>query len=270
MGKFKEKIQQEEMVERETMKKFLKDLEKGKIDEETRMKFKEILKKMDAKTLGLIEQELIEEGIPHETIRKSLCDIHLEVLKDTLVEKRIDVKPPHPVGTLMEEHKIILDNLKNLSLIVEKMEKMESFEDMGDEIENLKEISHHLIEAESHHQREEEALFPMLEKHGITEPPSIMKMDHMEFREKKKKLYQIVHNWNDYDFKTFKKEVIELGKYIARELESHIFKEDNILYQIALQVLIPEEWDEVKKICDKIGYCCFTPPDIGRENKKEV
>jgi hypothetical protein len=65
----------------------------------------------------------------------------------------------------------------------------------------------------------------------------------------------------DLRFPSFKSKVTELGEYIARELESHIFKEDNILYQIALQVLTPEDWEKVKKECDKIGYCCFTPED---------
>ena len=61
------------------------------------------------------------------------------------------------------------------------------------------------------------------------------------------------------DFKTYKRKIVELGSYLAKELDSHIFKEDNILYQIALQTLTPEEWAEVKAGCDKIGDCCFTP-----------
>ncbi len=32
----------------------------------------------------------------------------------------------------------------------------------------------------------------------------------------------------------FKRKVVELGEFLPRELHSHIFKEDNILYQIAL------------------------------------
>jgi uncharacterized protein (DUF2249 family) len=81
-------------------------------------------------------------------------------------------------------------------------------------------------------------------------------------------LYQLAHNPKDYDFAEFKEKVIELGKYLPKELESHIFKEDNILYQIALQVLSPEEWEEVKKECDKVGYCCFTPEDQKKEEKQ--
>ena len=54
-------------------------------------------------------------------------------------------------------------------------------------------------------------------------------------------------------------------KSLATELDRHIFKENNILYQIALQVLSQEEWDEIKQLCDRLGYCCFTPEDQNNE-----
>lgn len=92
-----------------------------------------------------------------------------------------------------------------------------------------------------------------------------MKMDHIEFRKRKQRLYQLAHNRDAEKFSRFKQEVLQLGEYLSRELESHIFKEDN-LYQIALQVLSDEEWEEVKRDCDKIGYCCFTPEDQKKHN----
>ena len=116
-----------------------------------------------------------------------------------------------------------------------------------------------IIEQENHHQREEEVLFPTLESHDIVEPPSIMRMDHVEFRKRKQQLYHLAHNPEDYGPEELRRKAIELRSYLTRELEGHIFKEDNILYQIALQVLTPEEWEKIKKACDKIGYCCFTP-----------
>ena len=244
---------------KEQFKELLKELKEDKVSEETKGKAKNLLQAVDATTLGIMEQELIREGVSHEEIRKSLCNIHLEVLRDSLVAKRIEVSAPHPVNTFMEEHKIILDSLTELGSLVERLKKKNNFESMGQDREKLKDIAHHLVEAESHHQREEEVLFPKLEKRDITEPPAIMRTDHVEFRKRKQELYKVAHNPRDYDFNEFKKRVIELGEYLAKELEGHIFKEDNILYQIALQVLSPEEWGEVKKECDKIGYCCFTP-----------
>ena len=88
-----------------------------------------------------------------------------------------------------------------------------------------------------------------------------MKMDHEDLRPKKKELHDLASAAEDHDLEDFRKRAIDLGEYLAANLGSHIFKEDNILYQIALQVLEPKEWDEVKRECDAIGYCCFTPEE---------
>lgn len=248
----------EEDDRKEQFKELLSELKNEGASESAKQKARTLLTDVDATTLGVLEQELIEEGVSHEEIRKSLCDIHLEVLRDSLVAKRMEVSAPHPVHTFMEEHVIILDALKGLAALVVRLKEKNSFDEMGQDLEKLEEIAHHLVEAESHHQREEDVLFPELEKHGITEPTLIMKMDHTEFRKRKQALYQLVRSGRKNDFADFKKEVIELGEYLPPELESHIFKEDNLIYQIALQMLEPKEWEKVKKLCDELGYCCFT------------
>lgn len=234
------------------LKRLLMELNQG-INDETKKKAKKFLENVDAKTLGMIEQEIIKEGVPREEIRKNLCDIHLEALRDSLIAKRISVETSHPIHTFMEEHKIILDNLKRLRAIIKKLEIKNNLKNA--DVNKLKDIAHHLVEAESHHQREEDVLFVRLEKHNIVEPPAIMRMDHIEFRKRKQELYKLANNYR----REFKNKVIEAGKYLTVELENHIFKEDNILYQIALQSLSAEEWAEIKKECDNIGYCCFTP-----------
>ena len=246
---------------KEQLKAMLRELREGGSADKIKEKAKQLLQAVDAKTLGIMEQELTREGVPHEEIRKHLCDIHLEVLRDSLVAKQMEVEAPHPVHSFMEEHKVIIENLNQLSALLQRIKSAQSYEDMGRDLETLKDIAHHLVEAESHHQREEEALFPRLEAHNIAEPGVIMKMDHEEFRKRKQMLFQLSHNHEEYSFNAFKKQCLELGEYLTQELENHIFKEDNIIYQIALQTLSKEEWQQVKKECDKIGYCCFTPQD---------
>lgn len=255
---------------KEDLRELLKGLKKGELTEEKKARAKEFFKSVDAKTIGDLEQELIREGVSHEEVRKSLCDIHLEVMKDSLVEKRAEVSAPHPVHTFMEEHAIIQEKLRALARLVERIKGMGSFEDFGDDLTELQDIAHHLLEAESHHQREEDVLFPVLESHDVVEPPRIMKLDHAEFRKRKKELFEVAHHHEEYDFASFKDKVVSLGEYLVRELDGHIFREDNILYQIALQVLNPEEWEYVKEECDRIGYCCFTPEAAIKEEVVEL
>jgi DUF438 domain-containing protein len=245
----------------ERFKELLQGLKEGKIPEDVAVKSKEPHPKVDVGTSRNRGPGLTQEDMVHEQIRTHLCDLHLEALKERLLAKSIAVEAPHPVNSFMEEHKIILESLNDLSSFLVSLRNAKSIDDLGQDLKNLKDISHHLVEAESHHQREEEALFPKLAKHDIIEPGEIMKIDHTEFRKRKQALYKLAHNSEDYEFEELKKNVLELGGYLVQALESHIFKEDNIIYQIALQILSEDEWQEVKKECDKIGYCCFTPAD---------
>ncbi len=50
-----------------------------------------------------------------------------------------------------------------------------------------------------------------------------------------------------------------MGEYLSRELESHIFTEEKVVYQGALEALSPGDWEEIRQQCDRIGYCRFTP-----------
>ncbi len=165
----------------------------------------------------------------------------------------------HPVATLMEEHRVILEKLDTLAALVTGLRQADGFDDFPGGEASLRDVAHHLVEAESHHRREEEALFPSMEKHGIHNPPRMMRTDHVDLRKRKQQLHDIAANPRSMDFAEYKSQVAALGDYIVARLRNHIHKEDNILYRMALQVLSEEEWAEVKRKCDEIGYCCFTP-----------
>lgn len=247
-----------EAEKKQQVKDLIKELHGGGDPEKLKEKGKDILSSISHTDIALIEQELIREGTTVDEIRK-LCDVHLEMMKDSIVKNKIEVQAPHPIHTLMEEHKVILGNLKKLKELVEAFKSKESFKNSEAKLEELKEVSHELIEAEKHHQREEDVIFPSLEKQGITEPPEIMRQEHVEFRKRKESLYKLAQNAETLPYKEFLTKLTDHGLFIAKELDSHIYKEDNILYQLALQVVPKSEWDEIKRKCDEIGYCCFTP-----------
>jgi hypothetical protein len=167
----------------------------------------------------------------------------------------------HPVNTLMEEHRFIMASVRELGAFVERLQDLHGFAAMAEDREVLKGIAHHLVDAESHHDREEEVLFPRMEARGVADLPARMKADHGEFRKKKRRLYQLAQADGSGDFAAFKAEVTEIGRYLVPGLTEHIATEDNTVYPCALEVLGPAEWDEVKRGCDAIGYCCFKPQD---------
>lgn len=242
--------------QRAAFKDLIRRLHGGEPTATIKEEAKDLLRGTDARKLAMIEQELIQEGLGRQEMRR-LCDAHLEIMRESLDQGLVKPEPGHPINTLMEEHIVIKSHLEELGKFLEHVKRDGASPDLS----IPREIAHHLLEAERHHQREEDVIFPALERHGVTEPPQIMREEHVEFRAMKEKLHQVSSNPDRYSREDLLKLLDEAGSFLVKELANHIYKEDNILYQLALQTIAKEEWAELKKRCDEIGYCCFTPTD---------
>ena len=189
-----------------------------------------------------------------------LCSAHMEMLGDELQSMKANLKPGHVIHTLVCEHDMILGFLDKLEKTNQTIQEMNNFSRDSEEFDILKHIADHLIGAEPHHQREEEILFPELEKRGVFGPPQIMRMEHEQLRARKKTLKELSDTVEQLDFNSFKKQLDTTVRFIVPTLRDHIFKENNILYPTALKVITDEElWKKLKEACDEVGYCCFTP-----------
>ena len=243
---------------KEVLKEMIKRLHEGANLEEIKEKFKEILEGVTPVEIAKIEEELIKEGMPREEIQR-LCEVHLAVLKEPLEKEKTLAPEGHPIHILMEEHKILLKFTDELKNIVTKIKDEKDFNSVTTEMEQIKNIEKHLKDSERHYLREENVLFPYLEKHGVTEPPAIMWMEHDKIREIKKNLYSIIDGHEDMVFQDFIKQFENIAISLSDMLTNHFFKENNILYPTAMKVITESEWNEVIKQFNEIGYCCFTP-----------
>lgn len=237
----------------------LKRLNKEGVTEELRAEALDIVSNINPIELSVAEQKLIEEGMdPHDL--RHLCDIHMEVLKDELYKVKSRISQGHVLDTLISEHEKLKDFLTELEQINFDIQKLSSKEENPQLIEKLLEVAENILDAENHHKREEDVLFPELEKREITGPPRIMRIEHDELRTRKRILKETAQNTKEMDFDAFKEKVDTAAKYIVFNLRDHIYKENYILYPTALDALQDNAlWDDMKKRCDKIGYCGFTP-----------
>lgn len=243
------------------LKEIVKQLHDGVPPQEVKEKFKQILKDTSSEDVAKIEQELVKEGMPREELQR-LCDVHLAVFGEQLEKQELQTPPGHPISILMEEHKILTQRAERLGILAKMIEEACDVVYVGDVLTEVQGIVKDFVDAEKHYLREENVLFPMLEKHGITEPPAIMWMEHNQIRDIKKRLRSLVENWNAISFYDFKTQLGEVAKPLCSILPSHFFKENNILFPAALQVVTSEEWEEARKEFDEIGYCCFTPSHV--------
>ena len=239
--------------------KILERLNSGEDPAKVKAEAKQLLSTVDPADLSIAEQQLVEKGLDPEELRK-LCPLHLELLDDQSAELKAKLPRGHVIATLVNEHDTILCFLDDLDFVNQSIQKMDGYKPERDEFRRLRHIAEQLIGAEPHHQREEEILFPELEKRGVYGPPMVMKGEHTELRRYKHKLLELAKTVSHIDFRDFAKQLDEVVRFLVPMLREHIFKENNILYPTALEVIDNTEvWLRLKADCDKIGYCCFNP-----------
>jgi len=237
----------------------LQKLNKAGITEALRKEALNIVSNISPIELSIAEQNLIEKGMNPQDLRH-LCDIHMEVLKGELDKIKTKIELGHVVDTLIAEHDKILGFLTELEEINFKIQKLESYDSSLEEFEALKTVVDNILDVENHHKREEQVLFAEMEDREITGPTRIMRMEHDDLRAKKKFLKQTAEEVSQLEFNEFKEKVDDTAKYIIFNLRDHIFKENYILYPTAIESIKEKEiWKAMKRRCDEIGYCGFTP-----------
>ncbi|NLW22919.1 MAG: DUF438 domain-containing protein [Tissierellia bacterium] len=233
------------------LKEIIKELHEGKSVDEVKEKFEKVIEGVSPLEISAMEAQLVKEGLPIEEVQR-LCNVHAAVFKGSIEEiHHPDEVPGHPIYAMRQENKAIeeyIDN--NLYPNLEKFEKEDSRENINNLIQDL----NMLWDIDKHYSRKENLIFPYLEKYGITTPPKVMWGVDDEIRAliKESKLMLT-------DYRGNKEEVIEKIKETAHEIKEMIFKEDSILFPMALQTLTEDEWISIYKESDEIGYCLIAP-----------
>ena len=231
---------EEQDLKIETLKDIIKELHAGKDAESQKQKFHELIKDVAPWEIAQMEQRLIAEGMP-ETEIKNLCDVHVQVFKEALEHKTVPGLPAgHPVHTFMLENRAAEDILK----------KLVEIRDFGKERETLSNLLDRLSEIEKHYQRKENQLFPVVETKGITGPSKVMWALHDDIR----------HFIKDVRKRATDNKMENVAiQALAKMVNDMIYKEEHILFPMALETLSEDEWAKVRKGEEEIGYAWITP-----------
>lgn len=242
----------------EILKEIIKELHAGKSVEEVKAKFEEAVGDVTVAEISQMEHDLMmEEGIPVEEVQR-LCSVHTAIFKGSIEEihrsEKPEDQPGHPVHTWKAENKEIdlLVNFK-ISLHVERFEKADSDDHRFKIIEDL----NLLLDLDKHYSRKENLLFPYLEKYGIDGPTKVMwgvdDAIRQAIKEAKNKLMSYEGN---------KEEILSVLNHVIKEVNEMIFKEENILFPMALETLTEDEWVKIAAESDEIGYCLTGPQGV--------
>jgi DUF438 domain-containing protein len=253
--------------QKEAVKKLIARLQQGAKLNDVLADARKIFAGAKPEDISRVEEELIKEGMPRPEVLR-LCDAHMAVLQESLGEQTTLGQPGHAVYILMEEHRLMLkigEELKEDSAMVARAGTLKSVAGKVRKIGRNVEL---LRDSDSHYLREENVLFPILEKHGVTEPPAVMWMEHDKIRELKKSLYLLMESPDDLVSADMAARLKEVCQSLAETMASHFFKENNVLFPTAMRILNDTEWADIRQQFDEFGYCCFTPkPAIGAPKK---
>ncbi len=254
----REEIGDAEATQREAMERLKRVLREVRgegdaagLTPERRQAVKHLLSHASPTMIAQAEQELAGEGFTIEDLA-SACEVHLELFREAAERLRFDLPQGHPITQFELDHAAIFEALDRLRTAIGRSRSKASVASASGEIAEMERCVELLLAAENHNVRQENTLFPMLERYGIEQPPAIMWQEHTEMREVKKALEQALGERES--IKRLVERVEPLAIRLAEEFALHSRKESQILYPAALELFSPEDWREIKDECDKLGY----------------
>jgi hemerythrin-like domain-containing protein len=156
------------------------------------------------------------------------------------------------IEELKHEHEAVRLTLKILEKIAEKAERTGTLPDAG-HLDQLFDFFATFVDR-CHHGKEEELLFPALERVGISReggPIGVMLAEHQNGRDLVMKMKALKHQLQNGDTKAISEFKTAADAYI-RLLDYHIEKENNILFPMAQDHLSQGDLEELKTGFDTI------------------
>jgi DUF438 domain-containing protein len=176
----------------------------------------------------------------------------------------------HPVWILMEEHALLLEYAGKLVNTVNELGTLSDFASAQEKLGFVNHLLQHFRDSAKHYLREENVLFPYIEKKGITSPPAMMWREHDQIRTIEKELYTLEENRNTSGYQDFVNGLRNSSLALLQMLNTHFYKENHILFPASMEVLSDKEWQDVRRQFDNIGYCCFTPEAVRKPVEEQA
>jgi len=246
-------------------------LHEGGTFEEAKRLFNEEFDGVDVTEITSAEKSLIQGGLKAEEIQK-LCNIHVSVFKGSINEihksEEAYGQAGHPVHTLQLENQVLQSLITDeIDDLMEKIKKgdWQKKDRLIAAIEDLKQVG-------KHYARKETLFFSYMEKYGITAPPQVMWGVDDEIRKQIKDLLDYVKNP-----RAAFNPLLEKWEAAKHEIEEMIFKEEEIMIPMTLDVFSLKDWENIAEDSYDIGFAYIPEPpfwkagpsDFAKEKEQE-
>ncbi len=243
------------MVDRdklEKIKEILKNLHRGVSVEELKRRYGDVLSRISPFEIPLIEQQLVNEGLPVSEILK-LCDLHVELFRSQLVGRGLEGVPKgHPLDLLVRENEYMLRYAEVLGTYAGALLKAG-----GEECERLlrsiRKILGELRKIKIHYRKNQMLIFPYLERRGIVAVPRVLWGREDQVMVELREIYSLLEQAEKNPGRSVA-ELAEKAMALSREIGELVFRENKILYPAAWALFSEGEWAAIHEMARDIGY----------------
>ena len=233
---------------KEIMKDIIRKLHEGASLEEAKDRFEREIGSVSSTEIAEIEQSLMNEGVSPDEIKK-FCNVHALLFQSAL-EKSMDKEqsPAHPVYLMKQDNREIekiTAALKEEAQQAEKQGLAQFRQKVGPLLDRLKNL-------DIHYTWKEQILFPYLEKYAFYGPSKVMWGKDDEIRALLKQGLSGMETLRET--KDLKEYVSKTLTPLIAETDGMIFKEEKILFPASLEKLNVQDWVEVLKETENVGY----------------
>ncbi|WP_144548573.1 DUF438 domain-containing protein [Bacillus sp. X1(2014)] len=249
------------------LKQLFVDLHRGRNLDDVKAHFDALIGKVTIDEITQLQHDFVEEGSISVEELQHIYHQHSSIFQGAIEEDvhqngRPEDQPGHPVHTFRLENQEI-DNLLTRKLQVHFEEFMK--EDSTENIYKLMEDINLLLDIEKHYSRKENLIFPYLEKYGIFGPTTNMWRIDDFIRDAIKDSRQKLANYHGDQ-----EAVIAVLNYVIQEVTGMIYKEENILFPMALNNFTEDEWVKIAHESDEIGFCLIDSAEIWKPERKAL
>jgi uncharacterized protein len=248
----------------EILRNIFKELHNGRNIHEVKAHFDAYIGKITIEEISQLSNDFLEDdGISIVEVHDLYAN-HLEIFKDSIeveqTSQHPEEQPGHPIHTFILENKEI-DKLLTLKLQVHLNQFAET--DSDEHVYLLLEDINMLLDIDKHYSRKENLVFPYLEKYGIFGPSTNMWRIDDYIRDSIKLAKLKLTNYSGD-----KEAVIEAVAFIISEVSGMIYREENILFPMALNNFTEDEWVKIAHESDEIGFCLTEPAAEWKPERK--
>jgi DUF438 domain-containing protein len=241
----------------EIMKSLIRQLHSGVAEEKVKTQLESMLDEADYSDVFLMEVQLVQEGIPAESIQQ-LCDTHTRVLKKHLdLQETPDTTPGHPVHTFVQENRELVKTTGQIRLLMKKLESLPDEQDATSQMRDIQQLLNNLMDVDKHYRRKEYLLFPYFEKNNLPGPPMVMWGKHDEAREILRQTIgglQQIESMSAAEAKAYNLFTVSPA---VEAVDDMVYKEEKIMFPTALNLLTEQDWYEIHIQSDEYGYCLY-------------